>query len=130
MTNYTKLNIEEVEDSAPKFGLAPDLEARFGGRALGSEVVGVSRERLAPNFRVPFGHTHRDQEEVYFILRGNGRIKIEDEILDLREGDLVRLAPGVWRCTEAGPDGLEILAVGAPIADENDAEIEQGWWAD
>jgi mannose-6-phosphate isomerase-like protein (cupin superfamily) len=130
MTNYTKLNIEEVEDSAPKFGLAPDLEARFGRRALGSKVVGVSRERLAPNFRVPFGHTHRDQEEVYFILRGNGRIKIEDEILDLREGDLVRLAPGVWRCTEAGPDGLEILAVGAPIAEENDAEIEQGWWAD
>jgi mannose-6-phosphate isomerase-like protein (cupin superfamily) len=130
MTTYTKLNIEEVEDSAPKFGLAPDLEARFGRRALGSKVVGVSRERLAPNFRVPFGHTHRDQEEVYFILRGNGRIKIEDEILDLREGDLVRLAPGVWRCTEAGPDGLEILAVGAPIAEENDAEIEQGWWAD
>lgn len=130
MTNYTKLNIEEVEDSAPKFGLAPDLEARFGRRQLSSEVVGVSRERLAPNFRVPFGHTHRDQEEVYFILRGNGRIKIEDEILELREGDLVRLARGTWRCTEAGPDGLEYLAVGAPIAEENDAEIEQGWWAD
>ena len=62
MANYTKLNIEEVEDSAPKFGLAPDLEARFGKRQLSSEVVGVSRERLAPNFRVPFGHTHRDQE--------------------------------------------------------------------
>jgi mannose-6-phosphate isomerase-like protein (cupin superfamily) len=130
MSDYTKLNIEEVEDSAPKFGLSPGIEARFGKRQLGSTVVGVSRETLAPNFRAPFGHMHRDQEEVYFVLRGSGRIKIEDEILDLREGDLVRLGPKTWRCTEAGPDGLEYLAVGAPVADENDAEIEQGWWAD
>lgn len=130
MARYTHTNIEQVEDSAVKFGLAPALEARFGRTALESEVVGVSRERLAPGFRTPFGHTHREQEEVYFVLRGSGRIKIDDEIRDLAEGDLVRLAPGVWRCTEAGPDGLEILAVGAPIAEENDAELEQGWWAD
>ena len=73
---------------------------------------------------------HRDQEEVYVVLRGSGRIKIEDEILELAEGDLVRVAPGVWRCTEAGADGMQILAVGAPISEENDSEIEQGWWAD
>jgi mannose-6-phosphate isomerase-like protein (cupin superfamily) len=130
MARYTHINIADVEDSAPAFGLSPNLEARFGRKALSSEVVGVSRERLAPGFRTPFGHTHRDQEEVYFVVRGSGRIKIDDEIRDLAEGDLVRLAPGVWRCTEAGPDGLEILAVGAPIAEKNDAEIEQGWWAD
>ncbi len=130
MTDYTKLNIEEVEDSALQFGLSPSLEARFGKKALGSRIVGVSRETLAPNFRVPFGHRHRDQEEVYFVLRGSGRIKIEDEILDLSQGDLVRIGPGVWRNTEAGPDGIEVLAVGAPVADENDAEIQQGWWAD
>ena len=130
MADYTKLNIEEVEDSALEFGLSPGLEARFGKRPLGSEIVGVSRETLAPNFRVPFGHMHRDQEEVYFVVRGSGRIKIEDEILDLREGDLVRLGRGTWRCTEAGPDGMEYLAVGAPVSDEDDSEIAQGWWAD
>jgi mannose-6-phosphate isomerase-like protein (cupin superfamily) len=130
MAGYTKLNIEDVEDSAVRFGLAPSLEARFAGRALGSTVVGVSRETLAPGFRIPFGHTHRDQEEVYVVVRGSGRMKIEDEIVDLAPGDLVRVAPRVWRCTEAGPDGLEIVAVGAPVADKNDAEIEQGWWAD
>ena len=130
MAAYTKINIEDVEDSAPKFGLAPGLEARFAKRALGSEIVGVSRETLAPGFRAPFGHMHRDQEEVYFVLRGSGRIKIEDEILDLREGDLVRIGRGVWRCTEAGSGGHGDPCVGAPIADENDSEIEQGWWSD
>ncbi len=130
MPPYTRINIEEVEDAAVGFGLAPDLEARFARRALGSEIVGVSRESLAPGFRVPFGHTHRDQEEVYFVVRGSGRMKIDDDIVDLAEGDIVRVAPGAWRCTEAGPEGIEILAVGAPIADENDAEIEPGWWGD
>ena len=130
MSRYTRINIDDVEDAAVGFGLSPGLEARFARKALGSSVVGVSRETLAPGFRVPFGHTHRDQEEVYVVLRGNGRMKLDDEIVDLAEGDIVRVAPGVWRCTEAGPDGMQIVAVGAPIADENDAEIEQGWWAD
>jgi len=130
MTPYTLINIDDVEDSATQFGLSPSLEARFGGRPLGSKVVGVSRETLAPGFRVPFGHTHRDQEEVYVVLRGSGRMKIGADIVELVEGDMVRVGPGVWRCTEAGPDGMQVLAVGAPVAEENDAELEQGWWAD
>jgi mannose-6-phosphate isomerase-like protein (cupin superfamily) len=129
MSRYTQINIEDVEDAAVGFGLSPGLEARFARKALGSSIVGVSRETLAPGFRVPFGHTHRE-EEVYVVLRGNGRMKLDDEIVDLTEGDIVRVAPGVWRCTEAGAEGMQIVAVGAPIADENDAEIEQGWWAD
>jgi mannose-6-phosphate isomerase-like protein (cupin superfamily) len=130
MTPYTLINIEDVADSAVGFGLSPDLEARFARKELGSSKLGVSRETLAPGFRVPFGHTHRDQEEVYVVLRGSGRMKIEDEIVELAEGDLVRVSPGIWRCTEAGPDGMQILAVGAPTSEENDAEIEQGWWSD
>jgi mannose-6-phosphate isomerase-like protein (cupin superfamily) len=130
MTPYTLINIDDVEDTAVRFGLSPSLEARCGGRPLGSKVVGVSRETLAPGFRVPFGHTHRDQEEVYVVLRGSGRMKIGADIGELAEGDMVRVGPGVWRCTEAGPDGMQVLAVGAPVAEENDAEIEQGWWAD
>ena len=130
MTPYTLINIDEVEDSATQFGLSPSLEARFARRALGSSRLGVSRETLAPGFRVPFGHTHSEQEEVYVVLRGSGRIKIDDEIVELAEGDLVRVSPGAWRCTEAGADGMQLLAVGAPTSEENDAEIEQGWWAD
>jgi len=130
MTPYTLINIDDVEDSATQFGLSPSLEARFARRALGSSNLGVSRETLAPGFRVPFGHTHREQEEVYVVLRGSGRIKIDDEIVELREGDLVRVAPGAWRCTEAGADGMQLLAVGAPIPEGDDSELEQRWWAD
>src|ERR1044072_5445017 len=100
MTLYTLINIEDVEGSATRCGLSPSLEARFARKALGSSNLGVSRETLAPGFRVPFGHTHREQEEVYVVLRGSGRIKIDDEIVELGEGDLVRVPPGGWRCTE------------------------------
>ena len=130
MTPYTLINIDDVEDSATRFGLSPSLEARFARKALGSSNLGVSRETLAPGFRVPFGHTHREQEEVYVVLRGSGRIKIDDVIVELGEGDLVRVPPGAWRCTEAGADGMQLLAVGAPIPEEDDSELEQGWWAD
>ena len=130
MSRHTLINIDDVEDSATQFGLSPSLEARFARRALGSSNLGVSRETLAPGFRVPFGHTHREQEEVYVVLRGSGRIKIDDEIVELREGDLVRVAPGAWRCAEAGADGMQLLAVGAPIPEGDDSELEQGWWAD
>ena len=130
MAPYTRINIDDVEDSATRFGLSPSLEARFARRELGSSSLGVSRETLAPGFRVPFGHTHREQEEVYFVLRGSGRMKIDDDVVELSEGDLVRVAPGAWRCTEAGPEGMQILAAGAPTSEENDAEIEQGWWTD
>jgi mannose-6-phosphate isomerase-like protein (cupin superfamily) len=130
MTPYTLINIDDVEDSATRFGLSPSLEARFARKALGSSNLGVSRETLAPGFRVPFGHTHREQEEVYVVLRGSGRIKIDDEIVELGEGDLVRVPPGAWRCTEAGADGMQLLAAGAPIPEDDDSELEQGWWAD
>ena len=130
MPRYTKLNIDDIEDSAPKFGLAPGLEARFGRRPLESEIVAVSRETLAPGFRVPFGHQHRVQEEIYVVLRGSGRIKIDDEILDLRQGDVVRLGRGVWALHRGVTEGLQYLAVGAPVSDEDDSEIEQGWWSD
>jgi mannose-6-phosphate isomerase-like protein (cupin superfamily) len=130
LSPYTLINIDDVEDSATRFGLSPSLEARFARRALGSSSLGVSRETLAPGFRVPFGHTHREQEEVYVVLRGSGRIKIDDEIVELGEGDLVRVPPGAWRCTEAGADGMQLLAVGAPIPEADDSELEQGWWAD
>src|SRR4029079_13757732 len=98
MTPYTLINIDDVEDSATQFGLSPSLEARFARRALGSSNLGVSRETLAPGFRVPFGHTHREQEEVYVVLRGSGRIKIDDEIVDARDGAILQCQHGARRC--------------------------------
>ena len=129
MSGYTKVNLkDDVEDAAPKFGLSPDLEFRYARRLLESEASGTSYQRIAPDFRQPFGHMHKDQEEVYVLLSGSARVKLDDDIVDLAPFDAVRIAAGVMRCVEAGPDGAEFLMFGAPLVDAQDADIVQGWW--
>ena len=84
---------------------------------------------LAPNFRIPFGHKHEGQEEVYVVLRGSARIKVEDEIVELGPMDALRIAMDTMRDVEAGPEGVEFIAFGAGD-DPQDAEMVQGWWSD
>ena len=78
MTDYTLRNLKEIEDQAPKFGLAPNLEARFARTPLETDHLGVSYQRLAPDFRVPFGHKHGEQEEIYVVLSGSARLKLDE----------------------------------------------------
>jgi mannose-6-phosphate isomerase-like protein (cupin superfamily) len=128
VTPYTIVNLKDVEDQAPKFGLSPNLEARFAKGPLDLERSGLSYQRYAPNFRGPFGHRHDEQEEIYVILSGTARLKLEDDVVELSELDAVRVSPGTMRAVEAGPDGVELLAYGAPIPDE--AEMTPGWWSE
>jgi len=131
--SYTKKNLkEDVQDSAPGFGFAPNMEARFASKDLELEASGVGYERLTPGFRVPFGHTHHSQEELYVVVSGSGRVKIDDEIVDFTQWDAIRVPAGVWRCFEAGDDGAEILAFGAPKVDDPraDSDLQPGWWSD
>lgn len=129
MTAYTHKNLRgDVEDAAVQFGLSPNLEAHFARNALDCESSGVSFQRLAPNFRVPFGHTHAEQEEIYVVLSGSGRAKLGDDLVDLRPLDALRVAPATVRAFEAGPDGLELIAFGAPRGAGNDSELQQDWW--
>ena len=106
-----------------------ELEARFGRRALDGETLGVSLMTLAPGFRIPFGHKHASQEEVYVVIRGSARIKVEDEIVEVKEWDAIRFDTDTMRNVEAGPDGIEYLAFGAGD-DPTDAEMVQYWWTD
>lgn len=129
MSDYTKVNLRDVKDMAAEWGI-DGLEARFARRNLELEKFGVGYEKLSPNFRIPFGHTHAEQEEVYVVLSGSGRIKIGDEVIEVGQWDMVRVPPGTIRNPEAGPDGMEVLAIGAPIPAEQDAELLQGWWND
>ena len=129
---YTRLNLkEDVQDSAPGFGLT-GAEARFATDDLELEKGGVGYERFDPGFRLPFGHTHSEQEEVYVVVAGSGRVKIEDEILECAQWDTIRVDAGTWRNFEAGSDGLELLIFGAPhVADRQaEAQMEPGWWSD
>ncbi|HTE58912.1 MAG TPA: hypothetical protein VK631_01085 [Solirubrobacteraceae bacterium] len=131
MADYTKLNLmQDVENMAPKFGLSPGLESRFARAPLGLEESGFAYYKIAPNFRMPFGHRHGRQEEVYVIVSGNARIKLDDDVLELREWDVVRVPPTTTRSLEGGPDGAEVLAFGAPSNENKDAEMVPGWWED
>ena len=129
MPGYAVRNLKEIEDSAVKFGLSPQMESRFARKELGAETLGLSYQRLAPNVRQPFGHRHEQQEEVYVVLSGGGRVSLDDEVVEVRPWDAVRVAPETARAFEAGPDGLELLAFGAHTV-STDVETVQDFWAD
>ena len=105
-----------------------ELQARFARSSLDGETLGLSLMTLAPGFRMPFGHKHVGQEEVYVVVRGSGRIKVEDEVVDLGEWDAIRIDKDTMRNVEAGPDGIEFVAFGAGD-DPRDAEMAPGWWS-
>ena len=131
MAGYTKVNLKvDVDDQAPHFGLEGKLEARMARVPLELESSGVSYQRLEPNFRLPFGHTHKTQEEVYVLISGGARAKVGDEIVDLRPFDALRVHKDTLRSFEAGPEGAEMIAIGAPHTGPGDAEVVQDWWMD
>jgi mannose-6-phosphate isomerase-like protein (cupin superfamily) len=131
MAGYTKVNLkEDVEDQAPNFGLSPNLEARMARVALELEGFGVSYQRIAPNFRIPFAHRHKQQEEVYVVVGGSGRAKLEDEVVELKHWDALRVPKETMRGFEAGPEGMEVIAIGAPNTGPGDAEMDQDFWSD
>jgi mannose-6-phosphate isomerase-like protein (cupin superfamily) len=131
---FTRLNLKrDLEDVGSNFDGAPDLEFRLATIALGLERSGLSYQRIPPGERFPYGHMHREQEEVYVAVRGSGRMKLDDQVVELAEWDVVRVPPGTWRGYEAGPDGLELLVIGAPNLGDNprdDVEGERDWWSD
>ena len=125
---FTLKNLAEVDDSAPKFGYAEVQEARFAKDELEAEQTGVSYQRVKPGKRQAFAHRHERAEEVYVVLGGSGQAKLEDQIVELRALDAIRVAPGVTRAFQAGPDGLELIAFGP--RHDGDGDVLPGWWSD
>jgi quercetin dioxygenase-like cupin family protein len=128
MADYTHKNLSEVKDSAPGFGFGELAEARFAREELDAERTGITHLVLKPGKRMPFGHKHDEAEEIYVVIAGSGRIKLDDEIIDVVELDAIRISPGVARAVEAGPEGIAVLAVGAHH--DKDGELLQNWWTD
>ena len=129
MGTYTKKNLREVENQAPNFGMPEEFEARFARGAIEGQTLGLSLMTLAPNFRIPFGHKHSDQEEVYVVVRGSARVKVENDVVELGEWDAIRFDKNTMRNVEAGPEGVQYLAFGAGD-DPRDAEMVQNWWSE
>jgi mannose-6-phosphate isomerase-like protein (cupin superfamily) len=129
MSDWTQANIRtDVKNAAAQSGMAPEVEARFARGDLDAAQVGVSFQRLEPNARMPFGHHHKQDEEVYVVVAGSGRVKLDDEIVDVSEWDAIRVGPKTTRAFEAGPDGIEFLAFGTHTDD--DVEMLPDWWKD
>jgi mannose-6-phosphate isomerase-like protein (cupin superfamily) len=131
MADYTVLNLtSDVEDLGERFGYAPNMEARFARKPLSLQKSGLSYFKIAPGFRVPFGHRHDEQEEIYVLLSGTARVKLDDDIVDLKPMDAVRIPVGTKRGFEAGEEGAELLAFGAPDTNNKDIEMDQEFWPD
>jgi uncharacterized cupin superfamily protein len=128
MPDYTKKNLREVEDAAVKHGFAETQMARFAGADLDCEKIGLALEGVKPGARQAFGHRHEEDEEVYVVIEGSGRMRLGEEVIDVGRLDAIRVAPGVMRAFEAGPGGLELLAFGTHH--EVDGEIDPGFWTD
>jgi quercetin dioxygenase-like cupin family protein len=128
MSRYAIVNLLEIDDSVE--GRVPGLEGRFGRKRLESRDLGVSHWRYAPGTRSQGGHSHREQEEAYVVVSGSGRVRLDDEVRDVRRWDVVRVAPEVVRAFEAGPDGLELIAVGGPKPEGGDGVRSDAPWPD
>jgi len=128
MSRFATINLLDVEDVVGE--RAPGIEGRFGRSHLDSRDLGVSLFRYAPNIRSPMAHSHREQEEAYVIVAGSGRVLLDEDIHELRTWDVVRVAPDVVRAFEAGPDGLDIIAIGGPKPEEGDGVMASAAWPD
>jgi quercetin dioxygenase-like cupin family protein len=128
MSSFATINLLEVEDSVGD--RAPGIEGRFGRKHLDSRDLGVSMFTYAPNLRSPFAHSHREQEEAYVVAGGSGRVLLDGELQELRQWDVVRVAPEVVRAFEAGPDGLQLIAIGGPKPEDGDGEMGEANWPD
>ena len=126
MGDFAIVNLLEIDDDVQ--GRVEGLEGRFGRKALGARDIGVSHWRYAPNLRSPGAHSHREQEEAYVVVAGSGRVRLDDEIRDIRQWDVVRVAPEVVRAFEAGPAGLELIAVGGPKPEGGDGVRADSPW--
>ncbi|HKJ36787.1 MAG TPA: hypothetical protein VKA36_09500 [Solirubrobacterales bacterium] len=127
MTNWTHKSTDGLEDLAPGHGLDEIQEFRRGTEAVGSGQIGFSRQLIKSGRRQPFGHMHAEHEEIVFVITGGGRVKLDDEIVDVRPHDVIRVGTGVTRAMEADAQGLEVLIFG-PVGNDEGTETIQGWW--
>jgi uncharacterized cupin superfamily protein len=126
MADYAKANLRDLEDLAEKHGFGASQEMRSAGGALGSEGTGLSLQRVKPGKRHAFGHSHAEDEEIYVVLSGAGSIRLDEDVVEVGPMDAIRVAPGVTRGFDAGPEGLELLAFGTHH--EGDAEMAPDFW--
>jgi uncharacterized cupin superfamily protein len=126
MSDYSIANLRTLEDLAERHGFGDSQEMRSANETLGVEQIGISLQKVKPGRRHAFGHRHGEDEEVYVVISGSGRVRLDDEVAEVGAMDAIRVAPGVTRGFEAGPEGLELIAFGTHR--EGDAEMAPDFW--
>jgi mannose-6-phosphate isomerase-like protein (cupin superfamily) len=129
MSGYTLKNFMDLEDSAAERS-GGTVQGRMARSHIDSEHLGVSHFKLSPDLRMPFAHSHQVQEEVYVVISGSGQVKLDGEVVDLTQWDVLRVAPATVRAFASGPDGLEYIVVGSDRPDEGDGVIGEVSWED
>lgn len=124
---YTSKNLRAIDDVAAAHGFTDTHESRFPTGDLSAEDTGLAYHVLRPNKRLPFAHRHETAEEIIVVLAGGGRIKLDDDVVDVGPMDAIRVAPEVVRSYEAGEDGIELLVFG-PRNDGDGELIEEDVW--
>ena len=131
MAGYTVQNLKEIDNQGVNFGLDEnDIQLRMAKDPLECADCGLTYMRLGPGWRTPFGHNHKTQEEIYILVNGSARMKLEDKLVDMKPFTAVRVSPETMRSYEGGPEGAELIVIGTPRTGGGDAEIVQGWWSD
>ena len=117
--DWTKKSFLRLRDHSPSD--AP-MQWKMARDALGTRELGVSRFTYEPGARMPFGHRHREQEEVYVVVAGSGVAKLDDDAVELTTWDVLRVGPPVIRSFAAGPDGLDLICIGGrkPTGGDNE----------
>jgi mannose-6-phosphate isomerase-like protein (cupin superfamily) len=128
MANYTLKPLEEIPDV---LGDYPG-EMRMGSFGLDCEQVAFTWRRMPPQTggKGSYGHRHKTQEEVYFVASGTLVFKLEDEIMDVPAGTIVRVAPEVARSVwNEGPDDAVLIMVSKKIDDPagDTVQVEDFW---
>jgi len=123
MSSYAIKNLLEIEPEGPE-----GLEIRFARKHLDSRELGVSLERFAPGRTTTAGHNHEEQEEAYVVVEGSGVAKLDDETIEVKQWDVIRVAPEVVRGFDAGPEGLVLLAIGGAKPEGGDGNLVADRW--
>ena len=123
MADYTLINLHDLENMAPKYGHGEDMEARFATKHLQLTKSGLGIQKVLPGRTIPFKHKHAEQEEVFIVVGGSGCIRLDDEVVELKTWDAIRVPPEVIRTLEGGADGMEVIIIGSPYTGKNDAII-------
>jgi quercetin dioxygenase-like cupin family protein len=125
MSDWARKNFDELPDVSPE---GVRIQWRFAREELGSPELGLSRFTYEPGARMPWGHRHGEQEEAYVVVGGSGRAKLDEEVIEISQWDVIRVAPAVARSFEAGPDGLDVICVGGRKPEGGDNVKVDDFW--